>query len=105
MLRLSRLITTAVFKRVLTRTRLDTGGPKVELLVWVGFGLKCDRVVDGGWGTVLLTHTTVIEVTARLARKGGHATPEMTKDCLTTHWDKDKKDEKEISGNVCVCYM
>lgn len=54
----------------LTGTRLDTGGSKAELLVWVGFGLKGDRVIDGGRRAVLLAHTAVVEVTASLERRG-----------------------------------
>lgn len=51
---------------VLTRTSFDAGGSKVEPLVWVGFGLKRDRVVDRWWRTVLFAYTTVIKVTTSL---------------------------------------
>lgn len=51
---------------ILTGTCLDTSGPKVKLPVWVGFGLKGDRVIDGWLRTVLFTHATVIKVTACL---------------------------------------
>lgn len=69
--------------KILTRTRLDASGSKVELLVWVGFGLIGGGIVDSRWRTVLLTHTTVVEVAARLERRGmtKHVTPEMTYDC------------------------
>lgn len=53
---------------VLTGTHLHTGSSEVELPIRVWFGLKGGRVIDGGRRTVLLTHTTVIEVTTSLQR-------------------------------------
>ena len=62
---------------ILTGTGLDAGGSKVELFVWVGFGLKSDRVVDGGGRTVLLTNAAVVEVTTCLEKRG-RKHPELT---------------------------
>lgn len=61
-------------KMVLTRARLHTGSSKAELPVRVWLGLKRGGVVDRRRGTVLLTHTAVVEVTTSL-QSGRKITP------------------------------